>query len=100
MALEELERVCKGHEEKMASLKAALRAGQPASPATIMPGLNGHHAKVWPPANRPPSAPSQPLCAVGPKALSRSSSDMAPTIIQTQPCQKVKAPNEVSPAFS
>ncbi|CAL5218675.1 g382 [Coccomyxa viridis] len=72
VALEELGRVCKGYEDDLASLRAALTAGQPASPAGSGEELSGHHAESNPCSNAP-------LAAL---------------------CQKAKLPKEASPALS
>ena len=108
MALYELERVCKGPEGKMASLKAALGAGQPTSsasallgyPAGLTQGLNPHHTKVRPPVNGLPVAPAQLMSPIGCKPFSQSSSDKAPTMVQPRLCQKAKAPKQASLALS
>ena len=94
VALEELGRVCKGYEDDLASLKAALTAGQPASPAESGEILDGYHADINPALNGNPSAPSQPMDIDGRKGTSNSCSDAPLAALR----KKAKLPKEASPS--
>ena len=98
VALEELERVCGGHTGDVASLKAALTAEQPVSPAGPMQGPE-HPAELQPPVDTSPLAPVHPVAAIGWKASSESCSDAPPTVIEDGSDRQSKLPKEASPSL-